>query len=408
MEEDRNKGWLRRIGPGIVTAAVVLGPGSILSVSKVGASYGYSLIWLLVSAVVFMIAYSTMSARFGCVSSESLLDIVAAHWGRWLAVLLGVTGWLATTGFQVGNNLGVSTGMEGLLPGPSWLWPVLFTAGSITFLYTAKRVYRLLEKLMLVLVLVMILSFFANLFFIGVDLREAAAGLIPRIPEGGFTPAKAMVATTFSIIAAFYLGYLVQEKGWGIGEYRTGIRDTGTGIGILGLMTLVIMLSAAGAFHGRDVELRGAADVAMQLDRLFGTAARSIFCLGLVAASFSSFVVNTLIGGGLLADGLGLGRGFDNPRVKAATSAGLLVGMGIALLGIRYSQSPVTSIIVAQAMTLLVVPLCGIVLLVLANKKEILGRHSNGIGMNILGGLGLLVVLWMTWTTAESLITRLF
>jgi len=217
-----------------------------------------------------------------------------------------------------------------------------------------------------------------------------------------------MTATTFSIIAAFYLAYLVQEKNWGLGEYRTGIRDAALGIVILALLTLVIMLSAAGAFAGKSVKLFTAGDVAAQLEGSFGAGARYIFCLGLVAASFSSFIVNALIGGGLLADGLGIGRGFDNPRVKAAASAALLMGMIVALLAMRYEASRVTSIVVAQAMTLLLAPLCGIVLLVVANRKDVMGEHRNGIWMNALGVLGLAVVLWMTWTTAAGLFHRFF
>jgi len=400
--------WLKRIGPGIITAAVVLGPGSIVSTSQVGASHGYTLIWLLVSAAAFMIVYSTMSARFGCISRQSLLEAVGERSGRWLPVLLGVSGWLVTTGFQVGNNMGVLTGMESLIPIGPWVWPVAFTFGSIIFLYSAKRVYRVLERLMIVLVGVMILAFVANLLYAGIDAGAAVKGLVPRFPAGGFLAGKAMMATTFSIVAAFYLAYLVQEKEWGMGEYRTGIRDAATGIVILALMTLAIMLSAAGAFAGKEAALKTAGDVAQQLERLFGPSARYIFSLGLVAASFSSFIVNTLIGGGLLADGLGLGRGFDHPKVKAAASAGLLVGMGVALAALRYEESRVGSIIIAQAMTLFFAPLCGIVLLAVANTKSIMGEHRNRAGMNVLAGLGLAVVLWMTWTTGQSLVGRLF
>ena len=65
------------------------------------------------------------------------------------------------------------------------------------------------------------------------------------------------------------------------------------------------------------------------------------------------------------------------------------------------------SIIVAQAMTLLLAPLCGIMLLVMANKKDIMGEHRNDAVLNILAGASLTVVLWMIWTTAQSLYERL-
>ena len=412
MSEQKGPGWLRRIGPGIITAAVVLGPGSILAASRIGASFGYSLIWLLICAVLFMAVFTAISARLGCALDKSLLETVAIRYGRWLAVLIGISAWLVVTGFQFGNNMGVLAAMEGLVPAPPWIWPPLFTFVSIAFLFSAKRVYRALERLMIVLVGVMILTFVGNLVYVGVNVAEVARGLVPRLPQGKFGDAAmaALVATTFSIVAAFYQAYLVQERRWGLKEYRAGIRDAWLGIGILGVMTLTIMLSAAGAFAGRNVELGNAGDVAAQLEYFLGVGARYVFCLGLVAASFSSFIINTLLGGGLLADGLGIGRGFDNPRVKAAASASLLVGMTVALavVALNSDASRVGSIIIAQAMTLLAAPLSGIVLLVLANSRLVMGKHRNRLAVNLVAGLGLLVVLWMTWATGRSLVARLF
>ena len=46
--EDQRVGRLGSIGPAILIAAVVLGPGSILANSKVGWQYGYDMVWVLV------------------------------------------------------------------------------------------------------------------------------------------------------------------------------------------------------------------------------------------------------------------------------------------------------------------------------------------------------------------------
>lgn len=431
---ETDRGWFRRIGPGIITAAVVLGPGSILAASRAGAEFGYSLIWLLICTAVFMATFSAIAARIGCVIPDSLLGTIATHYGGWLAVLLGMTGWLVAAGFQFGNNMGVSTAMKGLIPQvPVWIWPPLFTVASIGFLFGARRVYRILEWLMIVLVCVMILAFVANLLYTSAgvlgELWESivflvsrlyqmivdfltghldnglriAGQLLPHVPRSELGTVQALVATTFSIVAAFAQAYLVQEKKWGILDYKTGIRDAWLGIGILGMMTLTIMLSAAGVFADANVELNTADDVARQLEGIFGAGARYIFCLGLAAAAFSSFVANAMIGGILLADGLRLGRSFDSVGVKTAASAALLVGMTVALLAVQYKASMVGSIIVAQAMTLLVAPLCGIFLLVVANSPTLMGKHRIRWMANILAIAGLLVVLWMTWRTAQAL-----
>jgi manganese transport protein len=57
--------WYQAIGPGLITACVVIGPGSILTSSKVGATSGYSMLWVVVTACVFMMFYMQMGARLG-------------------------------------------------------------------------------------------------------------------------------------------------------------------------------------------------------------------------------------------------------------------------------------------------------------------------------------------------------
>lgn len=407
--EPQNK-LLRRVGPGIITAALVLGPGSILSASRVGAEFGYSLIWLLICAAIFMAVFASISARIGCVIEGSLLETIAARFGRWVAVVVGVSGWLVVAGYQFGNNLGVATALNSLIPDvPAWRWPPFFTLVAVAFLFVARDLYRLLEWLMIGLVGVMMVAFIANLFVVGIDGAQVVKGLQPKfrsLQKETIVSAMALVGTTFSIIAAFGQAYFVQEKKWGIADYRVGIRDAWIGIAILGMMTMTIMLCAAGAFGGQGIILKSAGDVAQQLNVTFGPGALHVFCLGLAAASFSSFLANAMLGGLLLSDGLGVGRRVDSLGVKVAASAALVVGTVVAVVVLKLKGSPVGSIIVAQAMTLVLAPLCGIGLLVVANSRSIMGEHRNRLAQNIIAVLGLAVIILMTWLNAEKLIQR--
>ena len=159
---------LRRVGPGLITASMVLGPGSIVASSRAGAEGGYRLLWVLVVAGVFMAVYTSMGARLGCALNVTPLTHVARRTGRWLAVLAGLSAFLVTAGFQFGNNMGVSFAATGLTGVPHWIWPIAFTTASLMFLFTAKRVYTMLERMMMALVAVMIVCFFGNLFWTGV------------------------------------------------------------------------------------------------------------------------------------------------------------------------------------------------------------------------------------------------
>lgn len=66
------------LGPGVVVAAVCVGPGSVTTASKIGAKYGYDLLWVVAISTVAMAAFTLMSARFGAVQDRSIHQDVRA------------------------------------------------------------------------------------------------------------------------------------------------------------------------------------------------------------------------------------------------------------------------------------------------------------------------------------------
>lgn len=390
------------IGPSFITASLVLGPGSISTASKIGAEFGYQMIWLLLLAVSCMILYTSISARIGVVSDQSLLTLIAENYGKPFSILIGVSCFLITAAFQFGNNLGVATAMSSLTHTAETIWPPTFTGLALLGLFFAKNLYRLLEKIMLGLVFMMLAAFFTNLFFAKPDLLATAHGLIPQIPANSVAPGSALVATTFSIAACFYQSYLVQEKGWTLKSYQTGIRDSILGISILGLISLMIMLTSAAALHPRQIQVATAGDLALQLEALFGPSAKIIFGLGLWAASFSSFIVNAVLGGNLLADSLGLGRGIANRFTRIFATGILIIGMVITLF---FRGNIVQTLILAQAFTLIGVPACVIALFLISNNKKIMGNYRNNWLQNSWAILGMFLLFGLSFTTFLRLIS---
>ena len=110
MADDKSgtpRSWYNALGPGLITACVVIGPGSILTSSKVGASQGYGMAWVVLVAVAFMMTFLTLGAKLGVVTRESSCQIIADRLGRWLALLIGISVFFISASFQFGNNLGV-------------------------------------------------------------------------------------------------------------------------------------------------------------------------------------------------------------------------------------------------------------------------------------------------------------
>ncbi|MBI2421241.1 MAG: divalent metal cation transporter [Candidatus Hydrogenedentes bacterium] len=393
--------WYRRLGPGLITAAVVLGPGSVVSASRAGAEAGYGLVWMLAASCLFMATFTSMAARVGCALPTSFLQYLAEHYGRPLAAVTGMSAFLVAAGFQFGNNIGVAVAMQGLVPGvPAVAWPIVFTVLSFALMMTAQNVYQLLERAMRAFVGIMLFAFILNLFFTGINPVGLVKGLVPsRFGEGQFIIATATLGTTFSAVAAFYQSYLVQAKGWKPETVRYAIQDAWIGIGLLGTLSLVITMGAAESLYGKGGTFTDAAQLAEQLRGVLGNAAVVVFSLGLGAAAFSSFIANALIGGTLLADGFGLDPRMEKNPTRLCAGAALLIGCGVAVTTLSTGLGGTTSVLVAQTSTLVASPLCALLLLFLANKRGLMGPLKNNWLSNLVGVAGLALVLYLAFQT---------
>ena len=395
--ESPQRKWYQALGPGLITACVVIGPGSILTSSQVGAKNGFDLTWIVVVSVIFMMAFMQMGARLGTVLTESPGTLIANRVGRWLAALIGISIFFIASAFQFGNNLGVDSAFKAYIDFDYIV--VVFNGLAIAFLFAFKNLYKAIEKLMMCFVGLMLVSFAMNLGFAFANMPEVQ----PAVPEADDAPLLdisllGLVGTTFVIAAAYYQAYLVQQKGWTRSELKNGLIDARIGSILMAVITLMIMCTAAAALRGKT--LGSVDDVAKQLAPLFGDLGRPVFCIGLFAAAYSSFLVNSMIGGFILSDGLGLGTKPTGLAPRLLTTAVLLTGMGVALYVILTGIKPVPAIVAAQAVTVLAAPLIGGVLMWLTNNRDVMGDDTNGPVINAVGGVGLLLLVAMAWYTA--------
>ena len=389
--------WYQSIGPGLITACVVIGPGSMLTSSQVGAKDGFDLTWIVVLSVIFMMAFMQMGARLGAVLKESPGTVIARRAGRWLAVVIGISIFFIASAFQFGNNLGVDSAFKSYVDFDYIV--IVFNGLAIAFLFVFKNLYKAIEKLMMCFVGLMLVSFALNLGFALSNMPDVQP-VVPRDPDAPFLDISllGLVGTTFVIAAAYYQAYLVQQKGWTRNEIHDGLIDARVGSVLMAVITLMIMCTAAAVLRGKT--LGNVDDVAEQLAPLFGDLGKPLFCIGLFSAAYSSFLVNSMIGGFILSDGLGLGNKPSGLAPRLLTATVLLTGMGVALYVILTDTQPVPAIVAAQAVTVLAAPLIGGVMLWLTNSKEVMGEDTNSLLVNVVGGIGLLLLLAMAWYTA--------
>lgn len=387
-----------RLGPGLVVACVCIGPGSILTSANVGATSGYSKLWVVAGAVMFMMAYTMLAMKLGVVTQRSACSVIAEKGGRVLSLLIGLFVFFIASAYQFGNNLGIHSAINDFYPNRYWI--VLFNAFALLFLFSFRSLYRVLEAMMAIFVGVMLIAFAINLAFAKPDVSAIGAGLNPFTGDNELAlPLLGLVGTTLVVSNAFYQSYLVRFKGWTEKDLKTGMFDSCVGSVIIALITMMIMCTAAAVFYQTDekIQLNTVADVGRQLEPFFGPVGRVVFSIGLFSAAFSSFIVNSMVGGFVLSDALRLGSDPEKLSPRLATAFVLLSGMGVALFMIvSEAGKPVGLIVAAQVATVLAAPLIAATLLWLTNMPSVMGEHRNGVVINFFASFGLLVLLMMS------------
>ena len=407
---------LKSIGPAIIVAAVVLGPGSILTSSKVGAQFGWMGLPVLMVAIVLMIGMVALSARLGVVYDNSICDELANRLSRPAALAVAGALFLIVALFQSSNNLAVVAGLEPLFDaaddplGSSGLRIAIVVAVNalvIFSLYAMRSLYTLIEKAMKILMGLMIAVFLLNLAT--VMLAEPVERVMDAGPPGEWLALIGMVGTTFSVGGAFFQAYLVKEKGWGLRDWSKGTKDSILGISVLGGVTAVILVTSIMVFYRtpQAAGLKEVADVARQLEPLFGSTAKYVFAVGILAGAFSSFLVNALIGGTVMADGLGKGRRIGDRWSRHCTVLALVVGMLIAIAGLAKEGSTVALITVAQALTVLGIPALALALLFLGLQRDLTGQRRTPRALILLAGTGTVVACFFAGLTALKVWNRL-
>jgi manganese transport protein len=385
---------LKNLGPGLLVAAAFIGPGTVTTATVTGGSTGYALLWALVVAIFATIVLQEMSARLGVVSREGLGEALRTTFDnpvfKVLAVLLVVAAiTVGNAAYEGGNITGAAIAVE-TVGGSADMWALV--VGVSAFALLASGLYKVIERVLVALVIVMSIVFLVTAIMVRPSLGDIAGGVfVPDIPPGELLTVTALVGTTVVPYNLFLHASSVQEKwsdtvptGQALAESRT---DTTLSIILGGLITMAIVATAAAAFFKSGTEVTSAAQMAEQLEPLLGSTAKYFFAAGLLAAGLTSAITAPLAAAYATSGALGWGRDLTSWRFRSVWATILVVGTAYAYFG----TNPVSLIVFAQVANGILLPAVAIFLLVVMNRSNLLGQYTNGPVTNTLGGVVVLL-----------------
>jgi Mn2+/Fe2+ NRAMP family transporter len=378
------------VGPGIFLVGYSIGTGSVVSMASAGSQYGMSLLWAMVLACLFSFVMLEAYGRYTCVTGKSALQSYRMFpFGRTIAIitlialvvaeimaLMGIMGILSDIileWFKMFMTFGVS----------DYAMRIIITAVVISIIYVLLLCgkYTVLEKVLIVFVTSMALSFVVTMFLVIPSPKELTRGLVPMIPTdlSGSMVLAAIVGTTLTAPTFIMRSILVQEKKWGIKDLGTQRLDSMVCAFFLFVISVSVMACAAGTLFIDKTPVNSVIDMVKLLEPLAGRFAISIFICGLIGAAMSSLIPITMLAPVLIGDYRGELIDLKSKNFRILAGVGLLCGFIVPLIGAR----PVYAMIVSQCFQIFPLPLVTVAIMYLLNRKDLMGKHKAGLWLNI-------------------------
>ena len=389
-----------KMGPGVLVAAAFIGPGTVAVCSIAGVQYGYVLLWALLLSMVATVILQEMAARLGIVTQKGLAHVIKEEIGvRWIKILvLGLILSAIVIGnaaYEGGNIGGASLGLEAIF-GQEYISFYPWVIGIFAFLLLFFGNYKVLEKVLISLVVVMSISFLLTAIITKPDISALLQGLfIPKIPDGSILTIIALVGTTVVPYNLFLHSALVIEKWKSKENLKEARRDTILSILLGGMVSMAIVVTATAIPSN---EITSIMDMTKGLEPLYGESAKYFMGIGLFAAGITSAITAPLAAAYVANSCFGWNTTMDSIRFKLVWMIILLVGVLFMSVGIK----PLEIIKFAQITNGVLLPIIAIFLLWIVNRKTIMLEYQNTIFQNI---MGVVIIILSVILGAKSTLT---
>jgi NRAMP (natural resistance-associated macrophage protein)-like metal ion transporter len=374
---------LAMLGPGFITANVDNDAGGILTYSQAGAQYGYSMLWTMLPVTLALIVVQEMCARMGVVTGKGLSDLIREEFGLRLTFIVMVLLVIVNFSNVVAEFAGIATSLD--LFHVSKYIAVPICAVLVWFL-VVKGNYKSVEKVFLT----------ASVFYICYIVAGVLArpnwddGLIATVRPPGPSAWHAsgysymvvgIIGATIAPWMQFYLQSSTVEKRIPVRRYASARWDVIIGSVFTDVVAWFIIVACAATLfvHGRGHAVIVAADAAEAMRPLAGKYAFLLFSFGLFNASFFAASVLPLSTAYTVCEGLGFESGVDQSFHEAPFFYWLytlLIAGGAAVVLIP--DFPLIKVtILSQVLNGVLLPIVIVLMLLLINRKDLMGAYVN-------------------------------
>jgi len=364
-------------GPAVVASIAYIDPGNFATNIQAGARYGYSLLWVVLTANLIAMLFQALSAKLGIVTGRNLAELSRAYFPQPIPIFMWIASEIAAMATDLAEFLGGSIGLS-LLFGMSLLSGMAATA-IITYailMFGGTR-FRRIELSIGAFVAIIGICYLIELLVVPVDWGAAGRGLItPQIADSdALMIAVGIVGATVMPHAIYLHSALTQARTLLSSDeerervLRFSNREVVFALCVAGGINIAMVMMAAAAFNSGHSDVAEIETAYHTLSPLLGAGAATAFLISLLASGISSSVVGTMAGQIIL-------QGFVRRRIPiwARRLVTMAPAFGVVAMGIGATKA----LVVSQVILSLALPVPMIALIILTSDRLIMGRFANG------------------------------
>ncbi len=391
--------FLGVLGPGVITAVVDNDAGGLLMYSEAGARWGYVTLWTMIPVTLILIITQVMCSRMAAVTGKGLSDLIREEFGLRTTFLVMVALLIVNLTNVTANFAGIAGSLELFQIDRAVSVPL---GALLVWTLVVRGTYRVVEKIFL-LASFLFVAYAISAFLVKPDWDQALwATVTPVVKFDGpyLTILIGLVGTSVAPWMQFYLQASIVEKGVDLKQYPESRAEVIIGCVVMAFIKFFVIVACAGAIwsHGPR-EISDVSEAAAAL-RPLGEYAYILFSAGLFNASLLAASVLPLSTAYSVCEGLGFESGVNYRFSEAKVFYWLytlliVVGAGLVLLP---SFPLVRMILLSQVLNGVLLPLILILILILVNRRELMGKRVNSPLYNLVayGAVAMMIVLSAT------------
>lgn len=404
----KNRRRIKKLGPGIITGGAGDDPAGIVTYTIVGATTGFSQLWLLLLSTPMMVALQNAVSQIAIVTGKSLPEITTAFYSKKMTIFIVLFLAIANI-LTIGADLNGVAAVLHILTGYDtiyFLFPITaFIVGLILF-----GAYRVIKRFFITLSIVLIIYIIAA-FLAKPDISQLFVNtFIPHIQwqSAWILAALGLLGTTISPYILFWQAAEEREEKKSVVQADEVTFDTVIGMVYSNLLAYSMIVTGALMLYGKG-NIESVEQLALALKPVAGSYSFVIFTLGIIVSGFLAIPVLAGSTAYAVADTFGWREGMDN---KVSNAKGFyFVFVGALIFGNIIDMIPEISVVDAlyysQIFDGFLIPVLIVITLLIANNREIMGNYTASKFTNIFSLFTFIVTLFLAFYTIYSLLKDL-